>query len=412
MRRCSTCSFHPARLAILYFAVFWTLLCFGQVSTRSVLCRDGNGTFDAEFRTGVRVHIGATRDPGVSLAGRTCAARLSWEKQDLTVSAGASQVDLDAFGIDLGDEVPVATFQVKKSDRDCCVEYRIYSLNKSPRLQRIISGGEFFTASDADLDGNVEIWTNDAAAVDGFERLTLGEFDSAPTVVLHFAHGALVDASAEFQTYFDQEIDRARQALHPQDLDEFKKSDGQLAEVSTPSSTERLHRLRGVKVKVLEIVWAYLYSGREQDAWHSLAEMWPAADVDRIRAAIVKTRERGIHGQVETTSAIADHKKKHARIYDAVNRQGAAPHLDVIPPQPILLEFPPPAQNQPPSSQEELLDLVIDAAGKVRSIEVDGNSRSIAPEKIAMAWTWKFIPAFKDGRAVASRTWVSVAPKQ
>jgi hypothetical protein len=64
-------------------------------------------------------------------------------------------------------------------------------------------------------------------------------------------------------------------------LSDFKNSDGQLSTLSPPKM-EELHRLRMTKIKVLEIVWCYLYSGREQDAWRALADMWPAADFDRF----------------------------------------------------------------------------------------------------------------------------------
>jgi hypothetical protein len=36
-----------------------------------------------------------------------------------------------------------------------------------------------------------------------------------------------------------------------------------------------MHRRRVTKIKVLEIVWAYMDSGREVQAWEALAEMWP-----------------------------------------------------------------------------------------------------------------------------------------
>jgi len=233
---------------------------------------------------------------------RACAAKLNWEKQELLVATGASQLDLDAFGVDMGDGVPLAAFQIKKSDSDCCMDYRIYSLEKPPRLLHTITGGEFFSASDMDLDGSVEIWTNDAAAVDGFEKLTLGELDSAPTVVFRFARGQLLDVIADFQPYFDREIARMRAGIHEQDRQDFKSSDGKLTAIKSVSP-ERLHQLRTVKIKVLEIVWAYLYSGREQDAWRSLAEMWPSADVDRIRVALGNARAHGIHDQADRTSS-------------------------------------------------------------------------------------------------------------
>jgi hypothetical protein len=179
-----------AWLAAALWFLFCPVLCISQPDARNVLCDSGNGKFDFEFRTGVAVHVGAARGGGVTtLATRACAAMLSWEKQDLLVGTGTSQLDLDALGVDFGDGVPTVAFQIKKSDTDCCMDYAIYSLEKPPRLLRTISGGQSFSASDRDLDGSVEIWTDDAAALDGFDRLTVGELDSAPTVVLRFAHG-------------------------------------------------------------------------------------------------------------------------------------------------------------------------------------------------------------------------------
>ncbi len=401
---------HPsrcARLAIASLFLAWPLLCISQPQTHSVLCSAGNGNFDAEFRTGVTVHVGATRNG--ELRTRACAANLNWENQELLVAAGAAQVDVDAFGVDLGDGVPVAAFQIKKLDTYCCMDYAIYSLQKPPRLLRAMTGGGFFSASDVDLDGTVEIFTDDAAAVDGFEKLALGELDSAPTVVFRFANGQLQDVSSEFQSYFDDEIARIRAEIHPEDLGDFKNSDGALAAIPTGVSTERLHRLRIVKIKVLEIVWAYLYSGREQNAWLSLAEMWPPVDVARIRAALLKTQARGIHSEADATSAVPpSRKKKHARVFDAVSRSEPGSKLEVVPPEPILLQRPATSEPQP----ELLLDLIVDGAGKVRSAEAVGKVKGADPELIRTSLTWKFIPAFKDGRAVASRLRIAVSPRR
>jgi hypothetical protein len=388
------------------------MLCLSQPQTGSVLCRGGSGTFDAEFRTGVAVHVGAARENGAAtLATRACEAKLSWEKQELIVGTGASQIDLDAFGVDFGNGEPSAAFQIKKSDSDCCAEYRIYSLTKPPRLLRTITGGESFRAADTDLDGRVEIWARDGA-VDGFEGLTLSELDSVPTAVFRFARGGLL-ASSEFPAYFDDQIRAARSGIDQQDLQAFRNSDGRLAEALTPASAERLHRMRVVKTKVLEIVWAYLYSGREPDAWRSLAAMWPPSDVDRIRAAILKTQALGIVSQAHRSAAdLRPGKRKQARIYDARSPSGPGRNLEVIPPKSILLEFPPEPDASAQGGAQKLLDLVIDAAGKVRSAEGAGASKQITQAQIAAAATWKFIPAFKDGHAVASRTRISVSPKQ
>src|ERR1700751_5051440 len=170
----------------------------------------------------------------------------------------------NAFGTDFGDGVPVAAFQIKKADSDWCTAYAIYSLQKPPHLLRTITGGEFFSASDVNLDGTVEVFPNDAAAVDGFDKLTLGEMDSPPTVVLRLANAHLQDVSAEFQPYFDAQIRSVRATMDAHDLEDFRNSDGALA-ATAETSLEELHHLRTVKIKVLEIVWAYLYSGREQE---------------------------------------------------------------------------------------------------------------------------------------------------
>jgi hypothetical protein len=226
--------------------------------------------------------------------------------------------------------------------------------------------------------------------------------------------GRLLDVSAEFQSYFDDEIAKIRGVVRPQELADFKASDGKLPTVATPTNAEQLHRLRATKIKALEILWAYLYSGREQEAWHSLSETWPAADVERIRAALVNARARGIHSQTDGTSAApARSKKKHPQIFDVVNESGPDRKLGLVPPSPILLRRPPvpEIQDQGPAA-EVFLDLVIDAAGKVRSAEPPAKQKVVDPDLINAALSWKFIPAFEDGLPVASRLRLGVSSRQ
>jgi hypothetical protein len=285
------------------------------------------------------------------------------------------------------------------------MEYRIYSLEKPPRLLRTITGGEYFSASDIDLDGRVEIWAEDGAAINGFESLTAGELDTPPEVALRFARGQLIDVSDEFVSDYDRKIAKLRDAIAAPDLQDFKKSDGRLTEAVTPASAEQLRRLRAVKIKVLEIVWAYLYSGREQEAWAHLGEMWPASDVDRIRAGIVKARAAGIHSQADSTSAGPERKKKHAPLYNA-----SQPRSDLeSQPIGILMEFQSVAGEQPSLPAELRLSLIIDSAGKVRTANAP---LGVPTSAVAVTSTWKFIPAFKDGRPVACYSRISVWPKQ
>jgi len=373
-----------------------------------VLCNEGSGSFEAAFTgvTGVKVRVGAAKKGG--FAARLCEAAMSWDQHNEVVATDAFQLDVDAFGVDLGVGVPVVTLQVKKSSADCCMTYLIYSLHKPSRLLRTITGGDFFSAADTDLDGRVEIWSHDAAAVDGFESFVLGELDAPPTIVLRFEGGRLLDVSSEFQSYFDSEIAKIRKKIDQQDLLDFKSSNGALTP-PTALSFEQLHRLRRVKARVLEIVWAYLYSGREQEAWRSLAEMWPASDVERIRTAVLDARAHGIRAQVDGVSSGGAEKKKRVALFDDTSRSGPG-KSEIISPRPIQLRRPPfrvPEQSLPES--ELLLDLVIDSAGKVRSAEPAGKTKWADADLLRATEEWKFIPAFKGNRPVACRSRLAIS---
>jgi len=359
----------------------------------------------------VTVKVGAMNNGGLST--RTCEATLAWNKQPITIATNAAQIDLDAFQTDFGLGVPIAAFQVKNSATQCCMEYKLYSLDKSPRLLRTISGGGYFSAADADLDGRVKIWTTDAAAVNGLEKLNLAELDSAPTIVLRFQHGNLHDVSSEFQAYYDDQIAALRQQLSPADLEEFKNTDGKLS-ATAPSAADQLHHQRQSKIKILEIVLSYLYSGRESQAWSSLSNMWPTTDIPRIRAVLADARAHGLLTQVSgVSSAQAAKKEKHARIFNA-ETQASSEKTEVTPPEAILLRRPPPPEisNETSSLPELLLELTIDAAGKVRSVELTGRTKSIDAALLQSTTGWKFIPALNAGRPVASRTRLAVSLRQ
>ena len=388
---------------------------------RDVVCRDGQGEFDGEFLTGIRAHVGAERN--LELASRACHASLSWGDQSLVVAVGTAELDIDAFGVDLGMGAPVAAFQVKKSKAGCCMEYRIYSLRAPPTLLRSITGGDFFSAADTDLDGRVEIWSDDAAAAAGIEDIRPGDLDFAPPVVLRFQRGKLLDASAEFQPYFDQKISDERARLTPQDLADFKNSDGKLDRVPSKPD-DRVKRLQTIKMRVLEIVWSFLYSGRENEAWRSLAELWPPADFNRIREALLKMRSRGILSQVDGASTpIPAGRQIRAKIFDATTTVVATPGLtpkdaklkeEIVTPRAILMEREPPSDVYEAElmRSESMLKLVIDSAGKVRSVEVMGAGQQVDEGLIKSTANWKFIPAFSAGEPVASQIFLGVSLKR
>jgi hypothetical protein len=403
-------------VAIFLFSFLAASNCHGQ--NRDILCRDGVGDFDVEFLTGVRVHVGAGRNQ--ELAARVCNASLIWSDQTLALTSAVSELDIDALGVDLGLGVPILALQVKKSKTDCCMAYEIYSLKQPPVLLRRIVGGEFFSAADTDLDGRIEIWTDDAAAVDGFENFKLSDLDFVPPIVLRFARGRLLDVSSEFRPYFNQKITEERAKIVAQDLEDFKNGDGKLDPASM-IPVIKLNRMRSAKIKVLEIVWSYLYSGREQDAWHSLQEMWPASDIDRIRSAILGARAHGIRSQVDGALTVTHPgRQANVKIFDGtivvsanseLMPKGAKVAPPITPPRAILMEREPPftPKEQELAQNESTLKLVIDSAGKVRSAEVIGNLEKIDEQLLRSTTGWKFIPAFNAGQPVASQILLGVS---
>jgi len=429
---------------LLVFLCTVSASCHGQM--RPFLCREGLGWFSSQFSTGVTVTVAAPRNGG--FATHACDATLQWGGNVLPVARGAQEIDIDVMGADLGLHVPVVAFQIKTSELDRLTTYEVFSLAKAPHLLRTITGGDEYDSKDMDLLGHNEIWTDDARAADGFEDLPLSSWDFSPTVVLEFDHQRLVDVSSRFQSYFDRQVAQVKSQLDPNALNEFRKSDGMLSLSSTPA-TENLHTLVRTKIQVLEIAWSYLSSGREPQAWTELADMWPPADLDRIRGAIQDARVRGILHQVDGVLKLGSRglPKDQAPIFDCTKTNdhesysdtpiAALPSLNGAPiptiaepgqtetsrdladrmPVPIYIGIPLSGnQNQalPDSSTEIYLNLVIDSAGKVRSAQLANKADHgpIGDTVLSASADWNFIPAFVGSRAVACRMLYGVSPQQ
>ena len=391
------CAFSPIVLACALIAtVLSSSACFAVAQVHDVLCDKGNGSFNASFKTGVRVSVGPVKSGALSI--RACQATLAWGKDSLTVATGVAEIDLDMFGVELADAGPVAAFQVREESGACCVTYKIYSLETPPRLLRTVTGGEYFAGQDTDMDGRVEIWAGDAASLRGFEGLFPGEVEFVPNYVLRLEQSKLYDATPQFKSYFDDVIDQVRKQMDPVLIHEFQASDGRL-QVHVGAPTEELarnHRLRKAKIQALEIVWAYLYTGREKEAQQALDELWPKSDVTRIYAAIVAARQGSIQSQLDPPPA-SEHKNKPGSAWIYNRREASSP-------QAIMMRIYPPPQNVTLTLQGEVrLELIIDSAGKVRSV-VNSNKKEGLDEYIRYsAREWKFIPAYRNSLSVASR---------
>lgn len=406
-----------------------SIVCHGQMHPAT--CHDGSGKYQEKFSTGVAVSVGAVKN-GL-LSARACGARLTWDNQELPAVPDAWEVDVDLLGADVGLDTPVVAFKIKKSDIDSRSVYQVYSLKKPPQLLRTITGGTSYRAADTDMDSLVEIWTSDAKAVDGFENLPLASLDFAPAVVLRFEDHRLLDVSSQFQSHYDSQIAEVRSHLDAHDLSDFKNSSGKLP-MNILLPADQSHRLLRTKIKVLEIVWSYLYSGREQEAWHELAGMWPASDYDRIRTAILDARSRGILAEIDGVSLQPSRwfSKKRSRtfIFDEATdapeqptnndlahfpyssspgQHAANPTADTKPKSILLRRQPPSSGEEALPKSDELVDLVIDVAGKVHSAKSAG---STSKDLLDDAAGWNFIPAYKNGHPVASHLRLQVGYMQ
>jgi hypothetical protein len=399
----------------------------GWAQSRQVVCDRGTGHFEASFPTGVTVRVGTVRSGGFGT--RACEAVLRLGNERAVVVQTAAQVDIDVLGADLGLGVPVAAFVVRPAQDDQHPNYEIWSMERKPRHLLTLTGGESYRAVDAEFNGQVAIWTTDAAAVEGFDGLGRADFASPPLVALRLEHGRLVDVSAWYRALYDHQIAALRDDVTAEELAEFRSSDGQLNSGSVRAEDEV--RLRKTKATVLEIVWAYLYSGRQERAWAELESAWPAGDVARVKVAMMTARARGIETQVAKVASAtlppkwmerpsvyeylkADPSQQNGgrMMYGALgvsghegpvlvkDEQSTGLYAADKEPKAILLWRPPPtAEEQEFAQGEETVLLTIDGAGKVEAVRMLAPRSD--PELLQAAKDWKFIPASLDGRPVA-----------
>lgn len=169
----------------------------------------------------------------------------------------------------------------------CCYTYQIVDLGEHPViLSPIQNQSPFFFFKDP-ASHQYRIMTSD------------GEFDyfdnqchactPMPRVVLQVDASGLHNVSPQFEDQYDTEIAAARARIAQKDVTRFQIAD-----------------FDDARQIVLEIVLSYLYSGREQEAWQTLDEMWPAKDRHRIESLIVQTRAKGLLSRLSSVKVSAD----------------------------------------------------------------------------------------------------------
>ena len=212
----------------------------------------------------------------VDVAGRKTPLLKDW---DVSIHQGTGE---DLFG----DGNPSLVLEGYSGGAHCCYTYEIVSLGETPVILRPIQNESPFFFFKVPASKQFRILTSDGA-FDYFDGMchACAPF---PRVVLQVDGSGLHDVSANFVEQYDSEIALARAKIAEGDIQKFILSDFEEA-----------------KKVVLEIVFSYLYSGREAEAWQTLGEMWPAGDRERIKALIVKTRASGILSKLAKTGPIS-----------------------------------------------------------------------------------------------------------
>jgi hypothetical protein len=186
----------------------------------------------------------------------------------------------DATGKDInGDGKPDVVIEASSGGARCCLQYAIVSLDPPRVLARLHNA---YAIDFNEIGGRVILSTQDGA-FDFFQ----GFYEPSPRadVFLRFDGNKLEDVSSEFRDEYDQQIAKARQRLTKPELDQFRTAG------PSPQKPE-------VHAAVVTIVVEYLYSGREQQAWQTFGEMWPAATQQRVKQLILDTRARGLASQL------------------------------------------------------------------------------------------------------------------
>jgi hypothetical protein len=185
-------------------------------------------------------------------------------------------------GTDLnGDGKPELVLSGYSGGLHCCYVYEVVSLGRTPQVLHTFAN-PVPISFEKQPDGTALI-----RAVDGvFDYFIVPHTDAViPQLVLKPEGNNLVDVSAQYPEIYDREIEQARSQLTPGDLEKFRKSN-----FHDKLFTDQVPTVR----KVLTIVLNYIYSGREDRAWQTLDELWPANDVSRVKSLIAERRRRGM----------------------------------------------------------------------------------------------------------------------
>lgn len=221
---------------------------------------------------------------------------LSFRGPVFEAADAAMSID-DVSGRDINsDGKPEAVFVGYSGGAHGCSTYWIVSLGDRPGLIKEVSNQTAIGFRET-TDGHIDLWTGDGA-FDYFDCLSHAE-TVFPTVFLRLRGRELKDVGPEHWDDYADQIAKARKRMTADELRQFRgvRNQDELCEGNP----------RATIPKVLVVVFADLYGGREEEAWRALDEMWPPADKERVRKLILQKRGEGI---LRYTQPVAARKKR------------------------------------------------------------------------------------------------------
>jgi len=182
-----------------------------------------------------------------------------------------------------GDGIRDLVLKEYSGGAHCCWTYYFFSLAPRPGLITRFENDRDASFFEDKTPGQIYMAIEDGA-FDYFDGLCHA-CTPFPLVFLRINGTRLVDVSLEHRDTYDEIIADNRKALRRKDVDRV------VSMKQTPTaSSERDEAVE----RILTIVLAYLYSGREDQARRQLQEMWPEFDRERIWKLILETRHNGI----------------------------------------------------------------------------------------------------------------------
>jgi hypothetical protein len=276
----------PRRAPLFLGILLTSSLVLAQQISQAPACRQGRGSAYVEAQN-VQVRIApcgnaddCDEDEGCRAIVRDGRENLlaivdGWAITPVSINAPAAQpgrVDLNQDGI--ADVV----LEGSPSGGRCCWTYWFVLGGDKPAVRQVESAAPaVFQAG----SGGIDIVLRDSAfdEFDGVKGQTV-----APPVVLRFAGTSLADVSAKHAELYDAEIRRAEQELAP----------SLRARLRGVRNSDQLATATREGALALRIVLSYLYSGRGDEAWRAVTNLWPAFDQQRIIDAIRHAYRMGI----------------------------------------------------------------------------------------------------------------------